>query len=367
LTTSPQTPLPSIAARVRGCLLGGAVGDALGGSVEFDSLARIRERFGPAGLTDYSPAYGRRGAVTDDTQMTLFTVEGLIRAYVRGSLKGICHAPSVVDHAYARWLSTQGQASPRWRVACDGWLITNKALHSRRAPGMTCLSALEADRMGTIDDPLNTSKGCGGVMRAAPAGLLGPRFPLDPFGLGCEVAALTHGHPTGYLTAGVLAAVIASIVWSGSTLDVALDVATSRLRQEPGHEETLEAIAAARRLAAASGTSPAAEAVQALGEGWVAEEALGISVYCALVARDFEHGVLLAVNHSGDSDSTGAITGSILGAIQGDGVIPQPWIDELELNAVIRSLAADWIDLFVGASRPNLEGDATWWDRYPGW
>jgi len=94
------------AARIKACLLGGAIGDALGAPVEFDDLAKIRARFGPEGVTDFVPAYGREGAITDDTQMTLFTAEGVLRAHVRGVERGICHPPSVIHHAYLRWLLT---------------------------------------------------------------------------------------------------------------------------------------------------------------------------------------------------------------------------------------------------------------------
>lgn len=71
--------------RIKGCLLGGAVGDALGAPVEFLEWAAIRNTFGAQGIVDYAPAYGRLGAITDNTQMMLFTAEGLLRAYVRGS------------------------------------------------------------------------------------------------------------------------------------------------------------------------------------------------------------------------------------------------------------------------------------------
>ena len=98
--------------RIRGCLLGGAIGDALGAPVEFMSAAQIRRRFGPDGIGDYAEAYGRRGAITDDTQMTLFTAEGLLRAFVRDTLKGLASFPSVVSHAYLRWLRTQGVTAP---------------------------------------------------------------------------------------------------------------------------------------------------------------------------------------------------------------------------------------------------------------
>jgi ADP-ribosyl-[dinitrogen reductase] hydrolase len=78
-----MTTEPNRLDRIRGCLLGGAVGDALGAPVEFMSTDEIRAAFGPDGIEEFAFAYGRRGAVTDDTQMTLFTAEGLIRAEVR--------------------------------------------------------------------------------------------------------------------------------------------------------------------------------------------------------------------------------------------------------------------------------------------
>ena len=91
----------------RGCLLGGAIGDALGAPVEFTKLPDIRRRFGPKGVTGFAKAYGRAGAITDDTQMTLFTAEGLIRAHNRWLGKGIVSVETAVWYAYRRWLHTQ--------------------------------------------------------------------------------------------------------------------------------------------------------------------------------------------------------------------------------------------------------------------
>ena len=332
--------------RVRGCILGGAIGDALGAPVEFDGIDDLRRRFGPAGVTDYAEAYGRTGAITDDTQMTLFTAHGLIRASARYRGKGIVSVPAMIDSAYATWLATQGEESRRWpstRVEpvapfSDMRPADVAALYQRRAPGRTCLSALRAERMGTVEEPLNDSKGCGGVMRIAPLGLAGLR---EPFELGCDIAAITHGHPSGYLAAGALAELIARIC-DGLTLDRALDVVERIVRRRWRHEEVLEALVAARALAA-SHAAAGHETIATLGAGWVAEEALAISVYCALIARDFAHGVLLAVNHSGDSDSTGAITGNILGAQLGYAALPSGWLQGLELRDTIDGLCRDFI------------------------
>src|SRR4051812_1648738 len=277
--------------------------------------------------------------------MTLFTAEGLLRAYARAVSKGISHAPSVVDHAYARWLATQGVRSRRWLEAGpDGWLIAVTGLHDRRAPGDTCPSAPRAQRMGTVDEPLNDSKGCGGVMRIAPAGLIGSQYIQGRFELGRDIAALTHGHPSGYLAAGSLAFLVDRLLHDQS-LDRALEETEQRLRGEPRHEETLAALRAARALAS-GGAAPGPDAIATPGEGWVAEEALAIAVYCALVAEDFEGGVRLAVNHSGDSDSTGAITGNILGVLLGADAVPPRWLDDLELSDEVEQIVSDWIACF---------------------
>ncbi|MCJ7797659.1 MAG: ADP-ribosylglycohydrolase family protein, partial [Thermoleophilia bacterium] len=155
----PWPPAPSRVdpAHFGGCLLGGAVGDALGAPVEFMSFDQIVARFGPAGIDDYAPAYGRLGAVTDDTQMMLFTAEGLLEvapAAGRPDAAGHPDVTSAVHRAYLRWLITQdGPTLPlsgEDGIDALAGLLGVPELHSRRAPGNTCLSALRSARMGTV-------------------------------------------------------------------------------------------------------------------------------------------------------------------------------------------------------------------------
>jgi ADP-ribosylglycohydrolase len=360
-------PSVDIRARVRASLVGGAVGDALGASVEFLSWGEVQERFGGEGVSEYAAAYGRLGAITDDTQMTLFTAEGILRAYTRAMAKGICHPPTVVDHAYARWLLTQGGRSGRWKVdreSADGWLAGVEGLYSRRAPGGTCLSALAAAEAGTTRVPINDSKGCGGVMRVAPAGLMGARALMDPFVFGCDVAALTHGHPSGFLAAGALADLLARIV-AGTEFAAALPSVLERLASEPGHEEVTRALKQAV-ASAAEDRRPRVETIERIGGGWVAEEALAIAVYVASCSSTFADGVLAAVNHGGDSDSTGAIAGNLLGAIHGYEAIPVAWLQALELRDEIEALADDWLACLWGDEPIDVQSP-DWWARYPGW
>jgi ADP-ribosylglycohydrolase len=366
-------PPDSIRRRWRGCLLGGAVGDALGAPVEFMSLAEIRARFGPAGISDYTTAFGRQGAITDDTQMTLFTADGLLRAAVKRALEGSASVPALVAHAYLRWLSTQGRRSPLLDTTGDqGWLIAEPELHARRVPGSTCLASLAAmPSLGTR--ARNDSKGCGGVMRMAPVGLYCARDPgVSPqraarraFDLGCDLAALTHGHPTGQTAAGAFAALIALLALDRA-LDEAIDEVLPHVVRRPLGKETLQAMQKALALARAG--EPAADRVAALGEGWVADQALAIALYAALAAPDFTSGVLLAVNHDGDSDSTAAIAGNLLGALHGVDNIPRKWLSGLELGSAIAALADDlatYPDWPIGEFEPESEAAGFWVRRYP--
>jgi ADP-ribosylglycohydrolase len=356
-------------------LLGGAVGDALGAPVEFMSLEAIHGQFGPGGIRDLYSEYGHPGEITDDTQMSLFTAEGLLRGHVRERLGGSGTLTGAVAHAYQRWLITQGVRRRGNPTGMDGWLITHPALFSVRAPGNTCISALTARE--TLDDlgPVrNQSKGCGGVMRVAPIGLYAAALGLPPgraFALGREASALTHGHPTGQLPGAALAMILCETV-QGRDLPGAIQDAKALLGQQPAHEETLAAITAAETLAA--GSMPVPEALVRLGQGWIAEEALGIALYCALRAENLEEGVIMAANITGDSDSTAAIAGNLLGASLGVHEIPDRWLEKLELKQAILEMADDLATLGAwklarpdpATAQPEWE-PGYWLQRYPGW
>jgi ADP-ribosylglycohydrolase len=321
----------------RAVLLGGAIGDALGAGVEFLSLSDIRKKFGPSGITELVEHDGRVGAITDDTQMTLFTAEALLGAKRRSASYGIASFEGALHYSYLRWLATQGERvelKPGARkLELRGLLWDCTDLHHRRSPGRTCLTALRAGEYGTPEKPINRSKGCGGVMRAAPGALWG-------FQGGKAIAAITHGHPTGYLTAGAFV-VILNQLKQGNGLEVGVEAALERLRNELRADETVNALRRTRELALSDEPDEPAT-VERLGGGWVAEEALAIAVFAAWRAKgDFRRGVRLAVNHSGDSDSTGAIAGNLLGALCREAELPAEWVEPLEARDVIVQVAQD--------------------------
>ena len=314
-----------------GCLIGGAIGDALGGPVEFLSYNEIIKQYGNYGITDLVIGKSGKAEITDDTQMTLFTAEGLLTGNEGGTPPDII---PYVHNAYKIWLYTQGiNCSP----VMPSWLLDFKELFAQRAPGMTCISALESGARGTIEKPINDSKGCGGVMRVAPVGMLYNY--KEAFDIGCRCAAITHGHPSGYISAGILACIISKII-SGADIEEAIKTALSIAEKYKGHEECIKAVENAVKLSKTFINSKAA--IEKIGEGWVGEEALAIAIYCSLKYKNnFQKAVIAAVNHDGDSDSTGAITGNILGAYLGIEKIPINWLQKLELNRVISEMAND--------------------------
>jgi ADP-ribosylglycohydrolase len=352
-----------------GCLLGGAAGDALGAPVEFLSLSEIRKIYGKKGIVEYPDNHGR---FTDDTQMTLFTAEGLLRSCSKYPMKGIGSALShFVFHSYHRWLLTQGYSSgnPELKSCAinSGWLINQDVLHQKRAPGVTCISALVSGTMGTVEKPINNSKGCGALMRSAPVGMILYGDPEQAFKVACEVSAITHGHPAGYLSAGFFAAVISELAVKRN-LTEAVSIVIPILKKWPYHDETLKAVYSAVSLCnklESDHEQIQPEDVETLGRGWIAEEALGIALFASLIyEQNYERGVHLAVNHSGDSDSTGSLTGNMLGLINGVDSIPEKWIRNLEGNEIVANVGND---LYSMVKDDAFNSSDEWWDKYPGY
>ena len=308
--------------RVLGCLLGGAVGDALGFEVEFSSLDAIRERFGPAGIGEPALNSAGKAVVSDDTQMTLFTAEGLVEGIARNGSTKTADVLDAVRAATLDWYAMQmGQK-------VENGLCQFRVLGENRARGTTCASGCSLGATGTPENPINNSNTCGGVMRVAPLGLWLGMSDEKAFELAARCAAQTHGHPSGYLSAGALASIVRNLL-GGLGPDLSAERSIEIARNWPGADETIAAIDHARTLARQCAADHAS-AVAQLGKGWFGDEALAIGLYSALVASDFADAVRIASNHGGDSDSTASIAGQIYGAWKGLAGIPNAWIRRLD-------------------------------------
>lgn len=333
--------------KFRGCLIGGAAGDALGYAVEFLGERDILGQYGEHGITEYDLKNGL-ALISDDTQMTLFTATGLLVGTTRGMMRGIMGSYSEYIYcAYTDWLKTQDNRYPLSGKFHNSWLVNMPEMFNLRAPGNTCLDALRSGECGKIEKPINQSKGCGGVMRVAPIGLYFNDRDQDVkeiARLGAEAAAITHGHPLGWIPAAALAQIIHEISQNDErVLDAALHALNTVDEMWPETEDRIyftKLIEKAIDLASENKNDIAA--IHKLGEGWVAEETLAIAVYCAIkYENDFEKALIAAVNHRGDSDSTGAVTGNILGARLGLQRIPKKYKENLELKDVILEIADD--------------------------
>ena len=330
--------------KILGCLVGGAAGDALGYAVEFNREDWIFSRYGSTGITEYELTNGK-ALISDDTQMTLFTAEGILlaedpmdyRDYING-----------MYDAYQEWLRTQ-KFSRKIRKH-KLWLTDIKELNYRRAPGITCLNALESGEFGSIYEPINNRKGCGGVMRVAPIGLFYSPDDLEWQEIdtrGAQAAALTHGHPLGYISAAGLVHIVNLAMYRPemSLLQIMEDmiekVPVLFMDDDPEDCEVFKNLMRkAVDMATDKDVADDLDAIHQLGEGWIGDEALAIAVYCALKhENDFDAAMISAVNHNGDSDSTGSIAGNILGAYLGMDAIPDKYTENLELIDVIRKVA----------------------------
>jgi len=350
--------------RYLGCLLGGAVGDALGYPIEFWSEDRIFQRCGPQGIQTLEQI-GAVARISDDTQMTLFAANALLYAASTGET-----ALYSLKTAYLEWLSTQGDIFANVIRKPAMWIYGDKRLHAARAPGVTCCRALRqltADRSRSHAD--NNSKGCGTVMRAAPFGLAVPGKPGLQDGEGREKAAglavmdavLTHGHPAAAASSAALAGIVFEIL-RDSPEDRTLQAVIARV--QTGEPEVDDLVKKAVLLAEDPAVSDL-EGVHILGKGWIAEEALAIAVFCAVRHQnDFAKAIRAAVNHEGDSDSTGAVCGNILGAWLGKEAVEAAFdLTHLELADCITAVAED-LFRFAETGVPEPGADPDWDEKY---
>ena len=270
----------------RGCLIGGAAGDALGYAVEFPGTDAAVKKYGKNGITNCKLHNGI-APISSVTQMMLFTANGLLLGTTRGMTRGIMGPyPAYIAACYKDWLQTQSAAYPLRTRSPYSWLVNEPELFARRDPGNTCISAIINGADGTIDDPMNQSKGCGGMVRVAPIGLYlgGRRYESDKIDMiGAETAALTHGHELGYIPAAAFVHIIQRLSHNEdiSLYEAVKDTEQVLLRLFDGKKYLSEQIRLIdRAIELSNGTFDDLEAVQELGQGWTAEETLAIAIYC---------------------------------------------------------------------------------------
>ena len=370
MSTEPGVPAPTLKSRIHGCLLGGALGDAAGYAVE-SAPAGGAERTAGRDAAGTGLLTGP-GLFSDDTQLTLYTVDGLVEALEWANAGVGADVNACLWLAYLRWLAGQGgDPGPSAPVPQPRWIDGHEAMRQHRHPEQDCISGLATGEMGTAARPVNPSaKGRGTVMRSAPFGLVPHITPDAVYKLSADAAALTHGHPSARQSAGVFSLLIHRLVSGEDLRSAAAAVAAHAAGIPDVAPELPQRLEAALRLADGANAAPAGptggpsgetagDLALALGGGEAAEEALAVALYSVLAtlppdsgntlpSRHFSDAVALAVGHGSGKDTAGALAGSILGASYGEECLPVQWLEALDAAEVVRGMADQLVKVTSG-------------------
>ena len=291
-----------INSRIYGCLLGCAVGDALGYPVEQMPREQINSNFGKDGVTGYiTDAASGKALISDNTQMALFTAEGLLD-----------RDNKAIDGIYKSCLD--------WYLTPTGYfyerpdnpseLLKHKELFERRSPDSVCLDVLSSGIMGTVTKPVNSDKGCSGMIRAVPVSFMGSDDILETDKLAIQAAAITHGHPRGFLPAGLLVHILNRIIYDRSEplAEIIRNCITEFSGLFSAAPTIIELTSATRKaIVLAENAGGDYENIKELGNGLSADEALATGIYCAVRhSGSFSDAVAAAVNQDGNSSAAGA-------------------------------------------------------------
>jgi ADP-ribosylglycohydrolase len=305
--------------RTLGCVLGAAIGDALGGPTEFvRSFGELERRFGAGGVRGYVEYWerdGRRFApYTDDTQMAELVL--LTLAWAREQSADLDRAMQYLAKRFVIWsLQPQG---------------------GHRAPGNACLAGCRMLAAGDAwyEAGAESAGGCGSVMRAYPAGLVfwDDAARAEEWALG--QSKLTHRAPIAFAACAAMAQATSLCLRGEAPARVLSAMVQAAARHDAGTAHMIEeAVDEAQR-----GVEPQVT-LQRL-QGWAAHECIAAAAY--VFARHFDSfgdAVLEGANTPGDSDSIATLVGALVGARLGVDAIPEPWVTELERSEELSSLA----------------------------
>ena len=351
----------------RGCLLGMAVGDAMGYTVDNKSWQEIREDYGPNGLLGYDLVNGYAD-VTSYTQLAAFTCNGLLFGLTRGQLSGKM-APYIkyIEMSSREWAASQRSWGRPNRCYC--WLLRRPDLCRRHCMDTRMLDTLSREQPCTLESPSNNFSDPAGLTTAIGVGLFFHRDRMDwreMSRLGAESVALTHGSPTAFLSGAVLTNIIRVLLGRPTApLKKVFLAAAEAVKEQFGHQysQAFDIATLIRHAITYSETHGvrAVEVMERLGCDNAAQVLAGAIYTCLVCGEDFDRAMIVAVNHSGRSAAVGALAGAILGARMGERELPEFYVESLEIAPVLRELADDMVQ-----GCPMVRGNKLFdgdWDR----
>ena len=331
----------------RGCLLGLAVGDAMGYTVDSRYWPEIQEDYGPNGLMGYDLVNGY-AEISSYTQLAAFTCNGLLLGLTRGQMLGKM-APFIkyIELSTREWAASQRPWGRPQRTYC--WLLRRRELCQRHCMDTRMLDTLSREKSGSLEDPVNSYSTPAGLTSAIGVGLFFHKERTEQSEidrLGAEAVAMTHGSPAAFLSGAYLAHLVSrTLAHPKAPLRKLVLEAARSVRDQFGHQysQTFELATLLRHAITYSethGVRPV-EIMEKLKCQDAAQVLAGAVFACLLCGSDFDRAMIVAVNHSGRSAAVGAIVGAILGIRLGEEALPDFYIECLEPTEVLRELADD--------------------------
>lgn len=328
---------------IKGCLLGMAVGDAMGYPVDKKNWTEICEDYGPNGLLGYDLANGT-AEITSYTQIAAFTGNSLLMGVIRGNPEKY---NKYIALGLREWAKGQQYLPESEKTFC--WLTRVPEMRRKNCMDTRMLDALSRETLGTPETPVLRSDSPSALTAAVAAGLLydPERMELKQVGrLGAEAVAFTHGDPETFLSGAVLAYTITGILHrpERTVAQQFLTAAEIVQAQFETYYSRVEKVSALLQKAISLTKDPDISPLAAMSllECTTASECLAAAAYASIIhAGNFDEGMIAAVNHSGRSAAVGALTGAILGAKLGYEALPEFYLESLEQAAILEELAAD--------------------------
>ena len=354
----------------RGCLLGLAIGDAMGYPVDTKTWPQIQEEYGPYGLMGYDLRNGY-AEVSSHTQLAAFCCNGLLLGQTRGRVYGKM-APLVryVHLSQQEWAVGQRRYDQPGRNYC--WVFRVSELRHRHCTDTRMVETLNRDRPGSLEDPVNKYDTPASITAGIAAGLFaktGKLRKVECDRLGAESVALTHGHPLAFLPGALIAHLIGGCLHHSekplkTLIRVSLRAVQEQfVREYPREISQLTAlIEQAVSLAEERLVQPEAAMERLKCDNGA--QVLAGAIYAAMLCEDdFDSAMVVAVNHSGRSAAVSSLTGAILGARLGEQALPEFYMDGLYIADVLRELADDMAH-GCPTVHDNMLFDGDWESKY---
>ena len=327
-----------------GCLLGMAIGDAMGCAVDKKSWEQISQDYGPNGLLGYD-MQSDYAEISSYTQLAAFVCNGILLNAIRG--QGDAHQ-RYITIALRDWAKSQQFLAVTEKTNC--WMAQVPTMRRRSCMDTRMVDTLLKETLGTRDEPANTYEGPAGITAVIPIGLFFDPERMDARQIGelsADTIAILHGAQDAFLAGAVAAYAFAGIVQEPELpikeqFTRALDAVRGQFgRQYPEGMQIVDSLLhKAFAMAADSEIMPLV--AMTMLQCTTAAECLAGAVYASMIhAGNFDEAVIVAVNHTGRSAAVGALTGAIMGARMGKDALPGFYLESLEVCDVLEELTED--------------------------